>query len=60
MIYQIFSNYLKCQCKTFVELGAEKGSTPAEVVQSCDITISCVADSRALKDVGCYILKLIS
>ncbi|ESO04960.1 hypothetical protein HELRODRAFT_111417 [Helobdella robusta] len=43
-------NRTPSKCKYFMELGAEKGSTPSEVVQTSDITISCVSDARALKD----------
>jgi len=31
--------------------GARKGISAADVVQSCDITFCCVADSVALKEV---------
>ena len=31
--------------------GARKGMSAADVVQSCDITFCCVADSFALKEV---------
>ena len=42
-----------CQCRDFIRDGAERGNTPSEVVQACDITLSCVSDPTALKDV-CY------
>ena len=32
--------------------GALKGNSPAEVVNQCDITFSCVSDPTALKDVS--------
>ncbi|KAL3878962.1 hypothetical protein ACJMK2_031286 [Sinanodonta woodiana] len=38
------------KCREFVKAGALKGNSPAEVVQSCDITFSCVSDSSAVKD----------
>lgn len=40
------------QCREFVKAGALKGNNPADVVQSCDITFTCVADSTAVRDVG--------
>ena len=45
------------QCRDFVKSGAFKGNNPAEVVQSCDITFSCVADSTAVKDVRTLIMN---
>lgn len=45
--------YLLCfQCRDFVKAGALKGSSPCEVVQQCDITFCCVADTTAVKDVS--------
>lgn len=38
------------KCKEFLSSGAFKGNNPAEVVQACDITFTCVADSTAVKD----------
>lgn len=35
------------KCDEFVAVGASKGSTPAEVVASCDITFACVSDPQA-------------
>ncbi|XP_061185348.1 uncharacterized protein LOC133197103 [Saccostrea echinata] len=43
-------NRTALKCRDFVKSGAFKGNNPAEVVQSCDITFSCVADSTAVKD----------
>ncbi|GFN81652.1 glyoxylate/succinic semialdehyde reductase 2, chloroplastic [Plakobranchus ocellatus] len=38
-------------CREFVKAGALKGNNPADVVQSCDITFTCVADSTAVRDI---------
>ena len=48
------SNVQSCmmQCREYIRDGALKGSSPSEVVQSCDITFSCVSDQTALKDVS--------
>ncbi|XP_033743538.1 putative oxidoreductase GLYR1 [Pecten maximus] len=43
-------NRTALKCREFVKAGALKGNNPAEVIQSCDITFSCVADSTAVKD----------
>lgn len=45
---------ISLQCYEFTKDGALKGSTPAEVVQLCDITFSCVSDPSALKDVSLF------
>ncbi|KAK0041652.1 oxidoreductase GLYR1 [Biomphalaria pfeifferi] len=39
------------ECREFVKAGALKGNNPADVVQSCDITFTCVADSTAVRDI---------
>jgi len=33
-------------------MGAKEGASPADVVQQCDITFSCVSDSNAVRDVS--------
>ncbi|KAL8561584.1 hypothetical protein ACOMHN_024820 [Nucella lapillus] len=38
------------QTKEFSKAGALRGNTPADVVNSCDITFSCVSDSIAVRD----------
>uniref|UniRef100_H2YMD2 Cytokine-like nuclear factor N-PAC n=1 Tax=Ciona savignyi TaxID=51511 RepID=H2YMD2_CIOSA len=38
------------RCKPLVEAGAKQGNSPADVVQQCDITFSCVSDSDAVRD----------
>ncbi|KAK3099206.1 hypothetical protein FSP39_000986, partial [Pinctada imbricata] len=43
-------NRTAMKCREFVKSGAFRGNNPAEVVQACDITFSCVADSTAVKD----------
>ncbi|XP_060080082.1 uncharacterized protein LOC132559473 isoform X5 [Ylistrum balloti] len=43
-------NRTALKCREFVKAGALKGNNPAEVIQRCDITFSCVADSTAVKD----------
>ncbi|XP_052794236.1 uncharacterized protein LOC128227590 isoform X2 [Mya arenaria] len=39
------------KCRDFVKAGALKGNSPCEVVQQCDITFCCVADTTAVKDI---------
>ncbi|ESO02559.1 hypothetical protein HELRODRAFT_106726 [Helobdella robusta] len=56
-------NRTTSKCYEFTKDGALKGSTPAEVVQLCDITFSCVSDPAALKDLvfaNCGVLQGIS
>ncbi|KAL5012099.1 hypothetical protein ScPMuIL_010650 [Solemya velum] len=43
-------NRTPLKCREFVKAGALKGNCPSEVLQSCDITFSCVSDSTAVKD----------
>ncbi|XP_074651206.1 uncharacterized protein LOC141905974 isoform X2 [Tubulanus polymorphus] len=43
-------NRTAAKCRDFVKVGALKGLNAAEVVQSCDITFSCVSDPVAVKD----------
>ncbi|XP_032826139.1 cytokine-like nuclear factor N-PAC isoform X9 [Petromyzon marinus] len=38
------------KCDIFVQDGAYLGRTPAEVVSCCDITLACIADPAAAKD----------
>ena len=38
-----------------MKAGALKGNSPCEVVQACDITFCCVADTTAVKDVRVFI-----
>ncbi|XP_078723177.1 cytokine-like nuclear factor N-PAC isoform X13 [Lampetra fluviatilis] len=38
------------KCDIFVQDGAYLGRTPAEVVSSCDITLACIADPAAAKE----------
>lgn len=40
------------QCEKFVNVGAELGMTPSDVVATADITFSCVADPQAAKEVS--------
>ncbi|XP_005096212.1 putative oxidoreductase GLYR1 [Aplysia californica] len=44
-------NRTATKCREFVKAGALKGNNPADVVQSCDITFTCVADSTAVRDI---------
>ncbi|XP_013387400.1 glyoxylate/succinic semialdehyde reductase 1 isoform X2 [Lingula anatina] len=51
------------KCKDFAALGALPGETPCDVVQSCDIIFSSVANPAALKDLvfgNCGVLQGIS
>ncbi|XP_078096927.1 cytokine-like nuclear factor N-PAC isoform X3 [Mustelus asterias] len=38
------------KCDLFLQEGARLGRTPAEVVSTCDITLSCISDPKAAKD----------
>lgn len=38
------------KCDPFLHEGAGLGRTPAEVVSTCDITLSCISDPKAAKD----------
>ncbi|XP_048407770.1 cytokine-like nuclear factor N-PAC isoform X2 [Stegostoma tigrinum] len=38
------------KCDRFLQEGARLGRTPAEVVSMCDITLSCISDPKAAKD----------
>nr|CAB3249652.1 glyoxylate/succinic semialdehyde reductase 1 [Phallusia mammillata] len=38
------------KCKQLLSAGAKEGTSPADVVQQCDITFSCVSDSTAVRD----------
>ncbi|XP_072125023.1 cytokine-like nuclear factor N-PAC isoform X2 [Mobula birostris] len=38
------------RCDPFLQEGARLGRTPAEVVSTCDITLSCISDPKAAKD----------
>ncbi|XP_062915251.1 cytokine-like nuclear factor N-PAC isoform X2 [Mobula hypostoma] len=38
------------KCDPFLQEGARLGRTPAEVVSTCDITLSCISDPKAAKD----------
>ncbi|XP_067859427.1 cytokine-like nuclear factor N-PAC isoform X2 [Heptranchias perlo] len=38
------------KCEPFLQEGARLGRTPAEVVSTCDITLSCISDPKAAKD----------
>uniref|UniRef100_A0A0B7AEJ4 Cytokine-like nuclear factor N-PAC n=1 Tax=Arion vulgaris TaxID=1028688 RepID=A0A0B7AEJ4_9EUPU len=44
-------NRTATKCREFVKAGALKGNNPADVVQSCDITFTCVSDSTAVRDI---------
>lgn len=48
MLFSIF------QCRDFIKEGALKKNTPADVVQACDVTISCISDPAAVKDVSIF------
>lgn len=53
-------NRTPSKCRDFVKEGALRGNSPAEVVQGCDITFSCVSDPTALKDLvfgNCGVLQ---
>ncbi|XP_042196986.1 putative oxidoreductase GLYR1 isoform X2 [Callorhinchus milii] len=38
------------KCDPFIQEGARLGRTPAEVISTCDITLSCISDPKAAKD----------
>ena len=48
----LYTHHTLFQCREFVKQGSLKANSPAEVVQGCDITFSCVSDPSALKDVS--------
>ncbi|ELU08924.1 hypothetical protein CAPTEDRAFT_178346 [Capitella teleta] len=53
-------NRTPSKCREFVKEGALKATSPAEVIQDCDITFSCVSDPTALKDLvfgNCGVLQ---
>ena len=41
-----------------MEAGAKQGTSPADVVQHCDIIFSCVSDANAVRDVSISFLIL--
>ena len=43
------------QTREFAKAGAFRGNNPADVVQSCDITFTCVSDSVAVRDVSTFL-----
>jgi len=56
-------NRTHSKCREFVKEGASQGSTACEVVQSCDITFSCISDPTAVRDLvfgNCGVLQGIS
>lgn len=44
-------NRTPTKCKEFIEAGAEKADTPADVVIEADITFSCLSDPKASKEI---------
>ncbi|XP_025085652.1 glyoxylate/succinic semialdehyde reductase 1-like isoform X2 [Pomacea canaliculata] len=44
-------NRTAAKTREFSKAGAFRGNSPADVVQSCDITFTCVSDSVAVRDV---------
>ncbi|XP_071087496.1 cytokine-like nuclear factor N-PAC isoform X3 [Haliotis cracherodii] len=44
-------NRTASKCREFVKAGALRGTSPNDVVQNCDITFTCVADSGAVRDI---------
>ena len=42
-----------------MKAGALKGNSPCEVVQACDITFCCVADTTAVKDVSVQLFLIL-
>ena len=45
------------QLRDFTKAGAIKGDDPKHVVESCDITFTCVADSVAVRDVSLFLFS---
>ncbi|CAK8686389.1 unnamed protein product [Clavelina lepadiformis] len=43
-------NRSQARCTPLVEAGAKQGTSPADVVQHCDIIFSCVSDANAVRD----------
>lgn len=54
-IIVLITDHYAFQCRDYIRDGALRGNSPCEVVQSCDITLSCVSDPSALKDVSMLI-----
>lgn len=44
-------NRTPSKCKDFVKAGAQKATTPADVVVAADITFSCLSDPHAVKEI---------
>lgn len=44
-------NRTQDKCTPVIKAGAKQGSSPADVVQQCDIIFSCVADPNAVRDI---------
>nr|XP_039255840.1 glyoxylate/succinic semialdehyde reductase 1-like isoform X1 [Styela clava] len=44
-------NRTQDKCTSVIKAGAKQGSSPADVVQQCDIIFSCVADPNAVRDI---------
>ena len=44
-------NRTPSKCKDFVKAGAQKATTPADVVAAADITFSCLSDPHAVKEI---------
>ncbi|KAK6172506.1 hypothetical protein SNE40_016142 [Patella caerulea] len=44
-------NRTNLKCKEFVKAGALRGTSPSDVIQSSDITFTCVSDSLAVRDI---------
>lgn len=53
----IIESFLTFQTREFSKAGAFRGNSPADVVQSCDITFTCVSDSVAVRDVSNFLLS---
>ncbi|KAK7486991.1 hypothetical protein BaRGS_00021807, partial [Batillaria attramentaria] len=45
------TSHPRLRLESFAKAGAFRGTSPADVVQSCDITFTCVSDSVAVRDV---------
>lgn len=48
----IESYMLYIQCSEMGDIDVQVASTPAEVINECDITLACLADSFAVKEVS--------
>ena len=52
VFFSLVPVYLLPRCTPVLKAGAKLGSSPADVVQACDIIFACVSDPNAVRDVS--------